>query len=261
MPNKVVEIPHKKIVPGPYQTRKAFPPAELELLAQSIRENGVLQPLTVRASGNGRYELIAGERRLRAARMAGLAAVPCVVRQADDDAAATWCLLENLQRRTLDFNEEAEGLRRLLAQTDMPLSEAAHRLGISEDAAAERLELLRLPEDTRRSLAAAGCNAAHAKALLRLPNAELTRRIARVICEKHISGHDAERLVTRVLTPPQSIPVTLFKDVQIFVTTIERAVETMRAAGIQPQYAKREDDAYAEFVIRIPKAARYGVRC
>ncbi|MDR1409160.1 MAG: ParB/RepB/Spo0J family partition protein [Oscillospiraceae bacterium] len=260
LPGNVVNITHNKIQPSPYQARRVFPLPELESLAQSIRENGVLQPLTVRAIESNRYELIAGERRLRAARMAGLAAVPCIVRRADNESAATWCLLENLQRCTLDFNEEAEGLRRLLAQTDRPLEEAARWLGISRQAAADKLELLRLPEDTRRQLVAAGCVEGHARALLHLPNAELVRRIARVICKKHLSAQDAERLVTRVLTPPKSIPVTLFKDVQIFITTIEHAVETMRASGIQSQYAKREDDECAEFVIRIPKAARGGVR-
>jgi ParB family chromosome partitioning protein len=257
---KIVRIAHKKIRPSPYQTRKAFPLPELKLLAQSIRENGVLQPLIVRPASNGCYELIAGERRLRAARMAGLDELPCVIRQADDHTAAAWCLLENMQRRTLDFNEEAEGLRRFLSRSNQPMGESARQLGISERAVEEMLEILRLPEDIRKKLAEAGCSARHARVLLQLSNMDLMRRTARVICEKHLSAEDSERLVGRVLTPPKSIPVTLFKDVQIFVTTIERAVETMRVSGIQPQYSKHEDDDFAEFLIRIPKRARHGIR-
>jgi len=232
----------------------------MEALARSIRENGILQPLTVRAARGGRYELILGERRLRAARMAGLTAVPCIVRPADDSTATLWSLLENLQRRALDFNGEAEGLRHLLAQTGKSLSELAPMLGLSENEAADMLRVLCLPEDVRRRLAEAGCTREHATALLRLPDRAIMRRAAGVICESRVSAADAGRLVTRILTPPEKIPVTLFKDVQIFITTIERAVEVMRRSGIEPDYARREDEDCAEFVIRIPKAARGGVR-
>ncbi|MDR0883924.1 MAG: ParB/RepB/Spo0J family partition protein [Oscillospiraceae bacterium] len=256
---KIIQIPHEKIAPGVHQPRRHFPTEELAQLAQNIRENGILQPLTVRPGQTG-YELIAGERRLRAARMAGLKSVPCIVRTADEDTTARWALMENLQRRTLDFNEEAEGLRHYLLQTGESAEEAAQKLGLPLDEILDRLSVLHLPEDVRRTLASGGSTLAHARALLALPNAHLMRRVAGLCAQKKLSVTDTSRLVRRILTPPQSVPVVLFKDVQIFVSTIDRAVATMRAGGIQAQYEKQEDDQNVQFCIRIPKVPTHLVQ-
>ncbi|MDR1805498.1 MAG: ParB/RepB/Spo0J family partition protein [Clostridium sp.] len=251
--SRIISIPHKSIIPSPFQARTSFPAEEMELLAQSIRQNGVMQPLTVRRISAGRYELIAGERRLRAARMAGLEALPCVVRAADDTQAAELCLLENLQRSTLSFNEEAEALRRLRLQTGLPPAEIAQKIGITEQEAAQSLELLKLPRALREQLSLCGFGRAHALELLRLPSPPLRQRCCELICKKKLSAQDTARLVERLLAPPRRPPIIIFKDVKIFVNTIENAVETMRTAGIRAQYAKREDEDCAEFLIKIPK--------
>ena len=165
---KVLFLPIAAISPNPDQPRTCFSREGLEELPASIQERGVLQPLSVRRSKNGGYELISGERRLRASRMAGLTEVPCILVSVDSQGSSLLALVENLQRRELNFVEEATALAKLIETYHLSQEEAARRIGKSQSAVANKLRLLRLPPDVLTLLREHGCTARHARALLRL---------------------------------------------------------------------------------------------
>lgn len=169
--SRVRYISLNQIRPNPQQPRRSFDEDSLSELAESIRRYGILQPLTVRRQGTG-YELVAGERRLRAAAMAGLREVPCLVAQVGEEDSALLALMENLQRRDLDCWEEAEALSRLIARYGLSQEETARRLGRSQPAVANKLRLLRLPDSVRQFLQKNGLTERHARALLRLGTEE-----------------------------------------------------------------------------------------
>ena len=176
---KVLFLPIAAISPNPDQPRTCFSREGLEELAASIQELGVLQPLSVRRSKNGGYELISGERRLRASRMAGLTEVPCILVSVDSQGSSLLALVENLQRRDLNFVEEATALAKLIETYHLSQEEAARRIGKSQSAVANKLRLLRLPPDVLTLLRERGCTERHARALLRLEEPELQRMAAR----------------------------------------------------------------------------------
>ena len=156
------------IVRNPNQPRKYFDPEAIAQLAESIRQYGVLNPLTVRRAPGGGYELVAGERRLRAARVAGLNDVPCLVIAADNEDSSAIALVENLQRRDLDFFEEAEGFKRLIDQYGLTQEEAARKVGKTQSAVANKLRLLRLSQQNMELIRSANLTERHARCLLRL---------------------------------------------------------------------------------------------
>ena len=170
----VIWLPVDELEPSPMQPRKNFPDGELQELSESIAQYGVLNPLTVRLR-DGRYELVAGERRLRAARLAGLCDVPCILLDVSLEDASLIALVENLQRRDLDFIEEANGLSQLIKLFGMSQEEAARRIGKSQSAVANKLRLLKLPDDVLRSLRDNGLTERHGRALLRLQDENMQR--------------------------------------------------------------------------------------
>ena len=171
---RVQYISTTRIRPNPQQPRRSFPEDALAELAESIRRYGILQPLTVRRAG-GDFELIAGERRLRAARLAGLREVPCLIARVGEEDSALLALIENLQRRDLDYWEEADALARLIRRYDLTQEQAAEKLGKSQSTVANKLRLLRLPEPVRAAAQKYALTARHARALLRLPDGEEPR--------------------------------------------------------------------------------------
>ena len=252
----VLLIPTAEIRPNPTQPRREFPLDSLMELAQSISENGILQPLSVSIE-EGVPTLIAGERRLRAARIAGLAQVPCVEVQAQAQQRQVLTLIENLQREDMNCFEVAEGIRTLMDGYELTQCEAAHQLGMSQSAVANKLRLLRLSEDERAALIAAGCGERHARALLRLT--EPTRRwqaIEKIVADK-LTVAQTERLVEewlagRVRRKP---PKPLIRDVRVFFNTVNHALTIMRRGGIPAESTRREEEDYIEYVVRIPKQA------
>ena len=252
----VLLIPTAEIRPNPTQPRREFPLESLMELAQSISENGILQPLTV-SIDEGVPTLIAGERRLRAARIAGLAQVPCVEVRAEARQRQVLTLIENLQREDMNCFEVAEGIRTLMDSYELTQCEAAHQLGMSQSAVANKLRLLRLSEDERAALIAAGCGERHARALLRLT--EPTRRwqaIEKIVADK-LTVAQTERLVEewlagRVRRKP---PKPLIRDVRVFFNTVNHALTIMRRGGIPAESTRREEEDYIEYVVRIPKKA------
>ena len=215
--SRVRYISLNQIRPNPQQPRRSFDEESLSELAESIRRYGILQPLTVRRQGTG-YELVAGERRLRAAAMAGLREVPCLVAQVGEEDSALLALMENLQRRDLDCWEEAEALSRLIARYGLSQEETARRLGRSQPAVANKLRLLRLPDSVRQFLQENGLTERHARALLRLGTEEQQLAAAQVFCRRRMNVAAAEAYIEDLLhrqqvTPPKGRTTYIIKDV------------------------------------------------
>ena len=246
------------IHPNPHQPRRTFAQAELNELALSIRELGLLQPLTVRRR-EGRWELVAGERRLRAARLAGLAEVPCLSIQADSQSSSLLALVENLQRRDLDFWEEALALRQLIDAYHISQEEAARRIGKSQSAVANKLRLLKLPQDVLSLLRDGGATERHARALLRLETAEQQLSAARQAVEQGLTVAQTEALVRALLTArPQAVrrrPTFVVKDVRLFLNTINHSIDIMRSAGVDAQCRRQDSDEEITLTIHIPRRA------
>ena len=174
--NEVIQIPARLILPNPHQPRKNFNWDDLEGLAESIHYNGLLQPITVRKREDERYELISGERRLRACKMAGLSTIPSIVIDIDEEKSALLAILENLQRENLHFFEEAMAIERLMKGFGLSQEELSRKLGKSQSALSNKLRLLRLPSDIRYNITLYGLSERHARALLRLPTTTMMNR-------------------------------------------------------------------------------------
>ncbi len=191
-------LPIQKIEPNPNQPRKAFDETELLQLSDSIAQHGLLQPLVVRPIGGGFYQIIAGERRWRAARMAGLSEVPVVVLEADDRTVTELALIENLQREDLNPMEEASGLQSLISEYGLTQEQAAERVGRSRPAVANSLRLLALPPELQKEVERGALSAGHARALLSLRSAKLQKEAARRIIDEALSVRQAEALCKRL---------------------------------------------------------------
>ena len=250
-----------EIQPNPVQPRKHFDPEALEELSSSIRNYGLLNPLTVRLR-NGRYELVAGERRLRAAKLAGLREVPCLLLDVDLEDAALLALVENLQRQDLDFLEEARGLQRLIAMFHLSQEEAARRIGKSQSAVANKLRLLRLPEDVLEGLRLNGLSERHGRALLRLPDEESQRDALAYILANALSVAATDAYVDALLSAPAELPAPdrpkprrcfILKDVRLFLNTLSHSVDLMKQGGIDAGIRREETPEALIVTISIPK--------
>ena len=256
---RVQYIPLGRIRPNPQQPRRSFDEEGLAELAASIRSCGILQPLTVRRAGEG-YELVAGERRLRAARIAGLREVPCLVAQVGEEDSALLALMENLQRRDLDCWEEAQAIARLISRYGLSQEEAARRLGRAQPTVANKLRLLRLPEDVRALLRENGLTERHARALLRLQDPEVQRRAAGDMVRRGMNVAQAEAYVEKLLqsaqvTPPRGRSTYIIKDVRRFLNSVDRGLHLMRQAGVDAGWNRQDTDREILLTIRIPKRA------
>ena len=200
---RVLFLPVDSILPNPDQPRTLFSQPELEELADSIQSMGILQPLTVRRREGG-WELVAGERRLRAAKLAGLREVPCLSIQTDGQSSSLLALVENLQRRDLDFWEEALALRKLIDTYHISQDEAARRLGKSQSAVANKLRLLKLDPAVLTILREGGCTERHARALLRLEDPAQQREAAQQVTERSLTVAQTESMVEAMLSSPSS---------------------------------------------------------
>ena len=253
---KVLFLPVEAIAPNPDQPRKIFSQQSLEELAASIRALGLLQPLTVRRR-NDRWELVAGERRLRAAKLAGLREVPCLSLQIDSQHSSLLALVENLQRRDLDFWEEAVALERLISVNQLSQEEAAKKIGKSQSAVANKLRLLKLPPEVLELLRSGGCSERHARALLPLDSAALQMEAAQTILAEKLTVAQTEQLVQKLQTPVPSKkerPKRTFivKDVRLFLNTLTRGVAMMNSAGVGARCDREDLDSEILLTIHIP---------
>jgi len=262
-PEEITQLSLTSINPNPYQPRKSFQPEQLNELATSIRAYGVLQPILVRKVGN-RYELIAGERRLRAAEIAGLDKIPAVVRNFTDRDIALIALVENLQREDLDYFEEAEGYAHVIGSFGITQEGLAERVGKSQSAIANKLRLLKLSEKVRGSISREIMTERHVRALLKLPSeAEQVAVIERIRVDK-LTVKETETLIEDLLTKRNTvdervIPIKrrqkllrIVKDMRIFLNAIKSTVAAMKESGLAATFEQRDMGDYLELSIRVP---------
>lgn len=247
----------EKLLPNPYQPRHKFESEEMLSLADSIKENGILQPLLIRRINNSDYfEVVAGERRLRAAILANIDKVPCIEVTCDYEQSAVYSVLENIQRSDLTFFEEAAAIGQLISHFGMSQSECAKRLGKSQSALSNKLRLLKLPVDVRYFIDKEGLTERHARALLRLESEKDIWAALNIIKEKGYNVEQTDKFIDSLsdnTVKPKKNTVKIFRDVRIFVNTVNKAIEAMVASGIDAETDKTETDDYIEFRVKIPK--------
>lgn len=263
---KIYQVPTEKIFPNPWQARKNFPEEELQRLAASIVRYGILQPLTVQEK-NGEYELVFGERRLRAAKMLEMKTVPCRLMQLGPRTAAEMVLAENTFRQELDFFEEASALERLLRHFSMSASQLAVHLGMSQSGLANKLRLLKYSPEERILIIEKGLSQRHARALLTVDEPALRRFALEYVAKNGLTVRQTEEFVSSLrshpeeflLPPPKARPKPhpvrrlVVKDVRLFINSVDRAIDSIREAGFSVEAEKEEEDAFFRYSIRVPK--------
>lgn len=256
--SSIVQLPIHLVIPNPNQPRKFFSHDSIRELSDSIRRYGVLQPVTVRRKNDGTYELVAGERRLRAASLAGNLKIPAIIMDMSDDDSAIVALMENIQRENLTFMEEAVAYRELLEKCFITQDELAKRLGKSQGAIANKIRLLKLPQSVREIVRDFNLTERHARALLRLSSESEQLYAARRIADLNLGVKQADELVDRIIKKgidekPTEKVIKSITDVRVFFKTITKAISLMNDKGIEASEKKEETDNYYECTIRITK--------
>lgn len=258
---EVARIPIDAIRPNPYQPRRIFAPDALDELSASIRQYGLLQPISVRKAGADAYELIAGERRLRACKRVGMTLIDAIVFSAYEQDSAVIAMMENLQRENLHFMEEAEGYRNLIRDHGLSQEELARRLGKNQSTIANKMRILRLPDAVKHILVENSLTERHARALLRLHDEEMQLKLARVFVEQGLNVKAAEELIERTLTRLYGIEhedkplrlTSVVRDTRLYVNSIKTVVSQMQKAGITAQVKVEEGDSGVFIHVQIPK--------
>lgn len=267
---RIENIPVHMIKPNPYQPRKSFSMHSLDELAQSIRQYGVIQPITVRSSPQGGYELIAGERRLRAVKLAGLDYVPAIIVDVYEQDSAIMAMIENLQRENLHYLEEAKGYVSLISDHGFTQEELALKLGKSQSTIANKLRILRLSNEIKEVLIREHLTERHARALLKLPDDELRMKAVRQVVENKMNVRDTEAVIDNLIeelrgfeekddkieykvVSKQKKIFKRTKDVRIFINTIRNAVNMLKNYGLAVQYSQFDKGDLIEITVRIPK--------
>jgi len=260
---EVKYIPITAIRPNPYQPRKDFSKRALDELSQSIRSYGVIQPISVRQISEGSYELIAGERRLKASRIAELEEIPALIVEFRDRESAMIALIENLQREDLNFMEEAQGYYNLIDDHNFTQQELAKKIGKSQSTIANKIRLLKLPQDIQSLLVSEKLTERHGRALLKLPDDDLRREILNKTIEDNLNVNSTETLVEDILDdftkeeeeeiekPKQSIKSLI--NIRIYLNTLKKAFKAIRESGLEADYKEYDKDNHVEVVIKIPK--------
>ena len=247
---RVIFLPPKAIRPNPQQPRKVFREEALSELAESIRRHGILQPLSVRRVGGG-YELIAGERRLRAGILAGLTEIPCIVMQMDEKDSGLTALVENLQRQDLDFIEEARGISRVMEEYAMSQEQAAQLLGKSQSSVANKLRLLRHSPPVLEALRRENLTERHARALLKLPTEPEKLRAIETISKLHMSVARTEQYIESLLADRRED--TPKADIGAFLKNVTQTLSRIQRCGIPAISERRETESQIVLTITIPK--------
>ena len=229
-------LPLSALRSGKYQPRTRMDEGSLYELAESIKSQGVMQPILVRPLDSGRYEIIAGERRFRAAKLAGLDTVPVLVRAVTDESAAVMALIENIQREDLNALEEAQGLQRLVTEFKLTHEQAAQAVGRSRSAASNLLRLLNLAAPVQQMLMAGDIEMGHARALLALPAAQQVMT-AQEIAVKKLSVREAEKLVARASREPPAQPARKGKPRDI--ARLEEKLSDLLTAAVEIRIKRR----------------------
>lgn len=256
----IIHIPIESIAPNPYQPRKNFNNLSLDELSESIKSYGVLQPINVRKIGDNGYELIAGERRLRAAKLAGMKEIPAIVVEVVEQDSAVIALIENLQREDLNYLDEAEGYYNLIHDHGLTQEELSKKVGKNQSTIANKLRLLRLPPDIKNELLKNNLTERHARALLKLPDEKLQHKAIKTIVNKSLNVKKTEELIDRLL---DEIALTKEKPAEkrikgkinynIYVNTIKNTYKQILKTGFKMQYNQEDKGDYIEINIKVPK--------
>jgi len=261
----VQKISPESIVPNPYQPRKTFNDESLQELAASISEFGIIQPLLVRRQGET-YELVAGERRLRASRLAGLTEIPVIVRELDNQEMAELAMIENLQREDLHFLEEAEGYQHLIASFSFTQEELARRVGKNQSTIANKLRLLKLDSQVRQAVVGQNLTERHARALLKLEDSHRQMEVLAGVKEKGLNVRETEDLIEsytvnisrekdEAAAPKQTI-VKIVKDVRIFINTINSVISQMKKSGMDIHVKQETEGDYVNINIQVKNSRK-----
>lgn len=260
---RVVLIETSLIIPNRSQPRVTFSDEELSSLADSIRENGILQPINVRKFGVN-YEIVSGERRLRAAKLCGLESVPCIIIDVDDEKSAVLALIENIQRRDLSYFEEAVAIEKLISYYGLTQEEAASRLGKAQSTIANKLRLLKFTDAERNLLIKGNISERQARALIRLDDSKMRVRALGQIIMDRLNIEQSEKLVETMLsdkTPEvqkkktQTPRKILFPVPRLYINSINKIVKTMKEANIDCETVTNRVGEYYEYTIKIHSAA------
>lgn len=259
---KFMYISTEKIAPNPNQPRKSFDEGALYELAASVREHGILQPITVRKRTNDKYEIVAGERRYRAARLVGLREVPCIIRSYSDEQAYVLSVIENIQRNNLTYFEEALSYERLISEFCFTQEKLAKRLGKTQSAVANKLRLLKIEPELRGYFTDNNLTERHARCILKLEESELREKAVKEIIAGGLNVAQTEAMIlgmteikkkeTKTKEKGQRC-VKLFKDMRIFQSTINHTIDVIKKAGLSVISDKKETDSFIEYVIRVNK--------
>ncbi|MCI8341923.1 MAG: ParB/RepB/Spo0J family partition protein [Firmicutes bacterium] len=256
---KITDVPIEDIKPNPAQPRKYFPKETLEELTASIKEFGVMQPITVRLINGHCYELVCGERRLRAAKLAGLATIPAIVVSINDNKSALIALTENIQRQNLNYIEEALGYQSLVEDYGLTQEEVATKLGKSQSSIANKIRLLRLSDNIKGMLLDNNLSERHARAFLKIPDERVREDVVRRVIEEGLTVRKTEELVNETIErlreevierSDQKIKRNL-GDIRLVTNTIKKSVELMRNSGIDAIYKVEKKPEGYEIIISI----------
>lgn len=259
---KVIEIPLGRIEVNPDQPRRFFDIEALAELARSIDEYGVIQPITVKKKSDGRYLIIAGERRYRASCMAKKRTIPAIVTDMSEEKSAAVALLENLQRKDLTFFEEAEGYARLISEYNMTQEELSEKLGKSQSSIANKLRLLKIEDDLKQRIFEEALSERHARALLKLGTKEKREKALKIIAERKLNVAKTERLIEKMSESEQenarfgSFKATLTESAKrqrLFCSTINKAIKLINKSGIETEIEQTEDERGYKYIIAIQK--------
>lgn len=256
---EIVNLPVEKILPNPYQPRKSFDKISLEELSKSILKYGIMQPLSVRYINGRIYELVAGERRLRAARLAGLKEVPVLIVNISDKDSAAIALIENIQRENLSFFEEAEGYQSLMVDFGYTQEEIADLMGKKQSTVANKLRLLRLSYQVKKIIIEENLTERHARALLRLNKEKLQLEALKKVVKHGLNVARTEDLIESTLkkingqeeNKPKMTIKGYINDIRFFTNTIKNAVNIMKEAGVDTKYEVVHNDNGYEIKIKV----------
>ena len=253
---KIFDIPVTEIRPNPSQPRKHFDTKELTSLAKSISQDGIVQPLSVRRTEKG-YELISGERRLRAAKLAGIRSVPCIIVNVNEKRSDIISLVENIQRANLNFFEEANAISALMEKYRMTQEEIAVRLGFAQSTVANKLRLLKLTPSEQNLIVNNGLTERHARAVLKIQDETERRNLLEKIVENNWTVSETDKYIKRmekekIRKEDYKKRAVMLKDIRLFFNTVNKAVDVMKLAGVNADTKRIDHDDYIEYIIKIP---------
>ena len=255
--SNIVLIPVEQITPNIRQPRKQFDYKELESLTQSIKENGIIHPITVRPRKSNTFEIVTGERRFRASIMAGLSTIPCIIIESSDERTAILSLTENIQKKSLTFFEEAQAISNLIIKFNYTVEDIANIFGKSPSYILNKINLLSLPGEFHYKIIEEKLDEQYASLLTRLKNKKDIGNVLNAVIKHKLNISQTDELITRLIKSKSENDhpkrIMIFKDIKIFVNTINKAIDTMKKSGIEAKAEQTETDSYIKYTITIPK--------